>query len=256
MSKGFRRLQAFCRAYRIRAKNSAIVCEVLKRLQIAEKRAVADPSMRLGKRTQVALQVLQSGKMISQLLKACQTLELSTQLSRYCGEAFAQAGASRILFALIRSCNRSTPHQELLRNALVVLLNVARHDDFASVVAESADAADTLVDLLQMFRDKRGIFGRASELLCRLISASNAVKVTCTSPEYKKRLDGIYNIVERKHRLDDKLKKIQHVSKSENEKTNDKDHFMYVKKYIRMQTLSTLEEPIQYIKHIMYLLGK
>lgn len=68
---------------------------------------------------EVALQVLQSGKMISQLLKACQTLELSTQLSRYCGEAFAQAGASRILFALIRSCNRSTPHQELLRYAYI-----------------------------------------------------------------------------------------------------------------------------------------
>jgi hypothetical protein len=144
-----------------------------------------------------------------------------------------------------------------------------------------------------------GIFGRASELLCRLISASNAVKFTCTSPEYKKRLDGIYNIVERyqyicmyinlcmytckhtylciylythiyvyvyiyiyehnfkyrKHRLDDKLKKIQHITKNENEKT-DKDNFIYVKKYIRMQTLSTLEEPIEYIKHIMYLLSK
>lgn len=63
----------------------------------------------------VALQQLQKGKMISQLLKACATLELSTQLSKKCSEAFAKSGASKILFALIRSCNRSTPHQELLR---------------------------------------------------------------------------------------------------------------------------------------------
>jgi hypothetical protein len=52
LSRGFRRLQAFCRAYRIRAKNSARVCDVVKRIQVAEKRAVADPSMKLGKRTQ------------------------------------------------------------------------------------------------------------------------------------------------------------------------------------------------------------
>lgn len=37
-----------------------------------------------------ALHVLQTGKMISQLLKACQTLELSTQLSRRCCDAFAK----------------------------------------------------------------------------------------------------------------------------------------------------------------------
>jgi hypothetical protein len=60
----------------------------------------------------------------------------------------------------------------------VVLLNVARHDEFASVVADSSEAADTLVDLMQMFRDKKNIFGRASELLCRLISASAKIKVS------------------------------------------------------------------------------
>lgn len=85
------------------------------RIQQAERRAIADPSLRLGKQTIAALHTLQSGKMISQLLKACQTLQLSTQLSRYCCEAFAQAGAAAILFGLLRSCNRSTPHQELLR---------------------------------------------------------------------------------------------------------------------------------------------
>jgi hypothetical protein len=45
-------------------------------------------------------------------------------------------------------------------------------------VADSSEAADTLVDLMQMFRDKKNIFGRASELLCRLISASAKIKVS------------------------------------------------------------------------------
>ena len=45
-------------------------------------------------------------------------------------------------------------------------------------MADSSEAADTLVDLMQMFRDKKNIFGRASELLCRLISASAKIKVS------------------------------------------------------------------------------
>lgn len=37
-----------------------------------------------------ALLILQTGKMISQLLRACQTLELSTQLSKKCSKVFAE----------------------------------------------------------------------------------------------------------------------------------------------------------------------
>ena len=210
LSRGFRRLQAMVRARRVRAHNNAKVNAALKRIQLAEQRALADPSLRLGKQTQMALHTLQScsGKMISAFLKACQTLELSTQLSHRCSRAFAEAGASKVLFTLIRSCNRSTPHQELLKHALVVLLHVARHHDLAAAVA-SPEAADTLIDLMQMFRDKKSIFGKASELLCRLIAASKEIRATCTSVEYKKRLDGILHIVERKHRLEAKVATIQ-----------------------------------------------
>ena len=211
--RGFRRLQAVFRARQIRLHNKPKINAMLQRIQLAEQRALADPSLRLGKQTQMALHTLQSssGKMISALLKACQTLELSTQLSHRCSRAFAEAGASKVLFTLIRSCNRSTPHQELLKHALVVLLHVARHHDLTSAVATTAgvEAADTLIDLMQMFRDKKSIFGKASELLCRLIAASKEIRATCTSVDYKKRLDGILHIVERKHRLEAKVATIQ-----------------------------------------------
>lgn len=150
---------------------------MIKRIKAADARAAADPSLKLGKQTMAALKVLQTGKMISQLLSACQTLELSSQVSRYCCEAFAQAGASDILFSLLRSCNRSTPHQELLRIALVVLLNVARHEHLAARVALAEDSTESLVDLMQMFRDKKALFILATELLARLVHASEASKV-------------------------------------------------------------------------------
>jgi hypothetical protein len=58
-----------------------------------------------------------------------------------------------------------------------VLLNVGRHEHLASSLAASADATDALVDMLQMFRDKRSLFLLAAELLARLVSASPATKV-------------------------------------------------------------------------------
>ena len=146
----------------------------------AEKRAIADPNLCLAKQTKTSLEVLQSGKMISHLLKACQTLELSTQVSVKCCQAFTEAQASSVLFGLIRSCNRSTPHQEVLRHALVVLLNVARHTQLAAFVAQSSDSTDVLVDLMQMFRDKQPIFSLSCELLGRLAAASEVTKVDST----------------------------------------------------------------------------
>jgi len=65
---------------------------------------------------------------------------------------------------------------------LVVLLNVARHDQLAAFVAQSSDSTDVLVDLMQMFRDKKPIFCLSCELLGRLAAASATTKVRPPSP--------------------------------------------------------------------------
>eukprot|EP01034_Spumella_vulgaris_P023201 gene23201-29397_t len=215
LCRGFRRLGAVRRARKVRKTSSAALQTLRRRIKDADCRARADPSLKLGKQTSAALKVLQSGKMISQLLKACQTLELSTSLSKYCCEAFAQAGAPDILFSLLRSCNRSTPHQELLRVALVVLLHVARHDHLAAIVATSVDSAESLVDLIQMFRDKKSLFILATELLARLVNASDISKSSCNSPVIRKRLEGILHIMERKNRLEVRVLSVGSSNKSD-----------------------------------------
>lgn len=208
LKDGFVRLQALYHAKQIRNKRSKKIIAIHARIEIANLSAKENPSLQMGKRTQDALVVLQTGKMISKVLKSCQILELSTQLSVRCCEAFAKASASSILFGLIRSCNRSTPHQELLKHALVVLLNVGRRDHLASIVAEAPEATEVLVDLMQMFRDKSSIFCLACELLCRLVSASDNVKSIVNSSESRKRIDGLLQIMERKKRLDTKVKSL------------------------------------------------
>ncbi len=64
-----------------------------------------------------------------------------------------------------------------VRIALVVLLNVARHHHLAAEVAAANDSTESLVDLMQMFRDKKPLFILASELLVRVVNASAAAKV-------------------------------------------------------------------------------
>ena len=209
MCRGFRRLGAFYRAYVVRKSVSDVsILSAARKIKAADLAARADPSLRLGRLTASSLHTLQNGKMISQLLRACQTLELSTQVSRRCCESFATANASTILFGLIRSCNRSVAHQELLKNALVVLLNVGRHAHLAPLVASSEESTDVLVDLMQMFRDKRSVFCLSCELLCRLVVASEKTKSVCNSQEFRKRLDGMLHILERRLRLDARLKSV------------------------------------------------
>ena len=60
------------------------VTALAEKIKQSAQRARSDPSMRLGRQTQAALAVLANanGRMISQVLRACQLLELSTQFSK------------------------------------------------------------------------------------------------------------------------------------------------------------------------------
>lgn len=55
---------------------------------------------------------------------------------------------------------------------------MARNDSLAMAVAAAPDAAETLVDLMQMFRDKADVFCLASELLCRIVQADKVTMVS------------------------------------------------------------------------------
>jgi hypothetical protein len=205
MMKGFTRLQAFFRSYKKRHCAPSAVKKARLQIKAAECASRADPSQRLGHLTRNALRTLKKGKMISQICKACHTLDTATRYSAKCCAAFTAAGATKALLHLIRSCNRSTPHQEILRLSICILLNVVRHPDLAVRVALDFDGTDVVVDLMQMFRDKQVIFNSSCELLGCMVGASPVIKDLCNHSELRKRLDGIFHIMERKNRLDARI---------------------------------------------------
>lgn len=62
-----------------------------------------------------ALDLLHKGKMISHHMKACQYLLTYTSYSKEICELFVYTNSTTILFNLLLTCNRSPPHQELLK---------------------------------------------------------------------------------------------------------------------------------------------
>ena len=78
----------------------------------------------------------------------------------------------------------------------------------------------------------------------------------CNSVDYKKRLDGIYNIIERKHRLDDRVKKIQHQASVNNhtDKDTDNKENIFMKNVNKKGKSLSEEEPILCIQQVMSLL--
>jgi abnormal spindle-like microcephaly-associated protein len=148
----------------------------LLRIERANIRAKADPKLRLGNRTRTALDVLQTSSRLAEIMNAICTLEIATRLSDVCCASFAEAKAPDILFSLIRTCNRSLPHVELLHHTLLTMSNVAQYDDLMHSMA-TVTGVEVFLDLVQMFRDKDGVFCLAVSLLERVVRCSEDFQV-------------------------------------------------------------------------------
>ena len=144
--------------------------------------------MLLGNRSRAALDILLKTTRLAELHTAICTLDIATRLSEVCCEAFVDAGASEILFSLIRNCNRSLPHVELLHNILLTLSNVAQYDSLLPSLV-TVDGVEIFLDLVQMFRDKDGVFFLAATLLERVLEIDSEFQVSTShaaihSPTY------------------------------------------------------------------------
>jgi len=221
--------QAVTRGCRVRRRRTKVIEKQALRVQRANVKAAKDPKLRLGYRTRSALRALLKMTRLSELHSAISTLEVATRLSEACCTAFADTGAPAVLFSLIRTCNRSLPHTELLHTILLTMYNVASYDYLLPSMA-TATGVEVFLDLVQMFRDKDGIFFLATTLLERVIrhdeefqvrqlfiSSSNCVfcspsliihtyfvntiQSICNSKENLKRLHGVFALSKRKLNL-------------------------------------------------------
>ena len=170
-------LQGTLLGSRERVKSSKPVKLAARRIRQATQRAMKEPHMQLGIRTSRALLTLQRSKRMVELMEAVETLETSTRLSKSCCEAFADAGAPEILYNLIRTCNRSLPHVELLQLVLATLENVSSYPKLLPSLATD-NSVDILIDLIQMFRDKEVVLWLSAHLLWVILRHSEKLLVS------------------------------------------------------------------------------
>jgi abnormal spindle-like microcephaly-associated protein len=196
-------VQSRVRAMYIRRRSSKAVREVRRKVAVAT--AAATEEMKLGNRTATALEALLGSSKLAIVMRACQTLEVSTRLSVVCCENFAHGGAVPVLYSMIRSCNRSEPHLMLLKHALSTLRHVSRQPRLVAYVSEPAEAVEVLVDLLQMFRDKETTFMLAVSVLglvCKYKAKTIAQRDDWMCADVEKRLQSIAQLLSRKHEIE------------------------------------------------------
>ena len=193
-------LQSHWRGVQERKRCSPLINEA--RARIAKRNAEAEEWMKLGNRTSGALEVLVGSTSLAEIMKACQTLNVASRLSEVCCEQFtSEQNAIPIIYSMMRSCNRSQPHLELLKVALQVLKNVCIYPRLAPAVAQAPEAVDVLTDLMQMFRDKPKTFCLAVRVLdkvCAQKSRSGQPKAEFVSADVARRWKGLLNILSRK----------------------------------------------------------
>mmetsp|Transcript_41670 Transcript_41670/g.71327 ORF Transcript_41670/g.71327 Transcript_41670/m.71327 type:complete len:274 (+) Transcript_41670:1-822(+) len=161
------------------------------------------------KHTMIAVQTLQTSKKFSEVFKAVMKLEKITQHSMEDCNKIVEADGHNKMFSIIRGCNRSSPHAELMRAILRVLANLSQHPSILSRLA-SVKALDTLTDLVHLFRDKASIFALSSSLLENMLCSSYLLISEYSTPEKKKRVHGILLMSKKKSAdIDDMQEGIQ-----------------------------------------------
>ncbi|XP_064003211.1 LOW QUALITY PROTEIN: abnormal spindle-like microcephaly-associated protein [Pogoniulus pusillus] len=207
---GIIKFQALWRGYSWRKSNDTAKTKAIRHsLQKANENSREEN--KLGNRTATAIDYLLKYKDFSYILAALKHLEVATRLSPLCCANMAQSRAIYSIFSLIRSCNRSVPCMDVIRYSVQVLLNVSKCEKTTQAVYEVEHSIDTLLDLLQIYREKAGdkisekggsIFTKTCCLLAILSKDSKRALAIRSMPRAVTCLQSIYKLTARKHKAD------------------------------------------------------
>uniref|UniRef100_A0A2K5NXH8 Assembly factor for spindle microtubules n=1 Tax=Cercocebus atys TaxID=9531 RepID=A0A2K5NXH8_CERAT len=208
-TSGIIKIQALWRGYSWRKKNDCTKIKAIRLSLQVVNREIREEN-KLYKRTALALHYLLTYKHLSAILEALKHLEVVTRLSPLCCENMAQSGAISKIFVLIRSCNRSVPCMEVIRYAVQVLLNVSKYEKTTSAVYDVENCIDTLLELLQIYREKPGnkvadkggsIFTKTCCLLAVLLKTTNRASDVRSRSKVVDRIYSLYKLTAHKHKM-------------------------------------------------------
>jgi hypothetical protein len=130
------------------------------------------------KSTIKALQIVEKSRLMSELKEAMHNLERTTRSSKECCKYFVKVKGQILLSLLITSCNRSTPHLELIQVVLQTMTNVAMHRSTAHQLATN-EVVEVIIYVCQMYRDKAKLLALSCSLLDKvMMDGDHAIMVS------------------------------------------------------------------------------
>ena len=192
------RLQSLARGRRTRSyafKRRPELRFIFARLREAHRRMLENPSLCLGPRTNTALQTLLATRNLGQVLASLASLEMFTLISSRVAALMVAEGAIPVMLKLLRTCNRSLPHQKAVGHALRILANIGQTAPLLVKVWEQSDIVPTLVELAQSYRENEVLLRETLVVLHKLLVSGPdewRVKVAADMPEYRKRLEAVH----------------------------------------------------------------
>jgi len=114
--------------------------------------------------------------------------------------------AVAILFTLIESCNRSTPHVKLIQTTLGILLNLTNFPRTCTYVYQGPSSVELLVGLMQKYYDKAdSVFALATRILIGIIRQKPVLAKEIKSiPTVASRFKSMQHLLERKQIMEKK----------------------------------------------------
>ncbi|KAG0053427.1 hypothetical protein BGZ83_001141 [Gryganskiella cystojenkinii] len=190
-------IQSFWRGHVVRKECTAKIKAARKRIEHAN--ATAEEHMKLGNRTTMALDILLSSGQLSAVLKACYHLDVVTRLSKNSCQRLVEHNVINIIFQLIKSCNRSQPHMEVLKHGLNIIENLSRDLDTNAAVFYAPEGMEILVECSQAYRENEMVFESVVTILLLHLEVDPARRkvVRGMTTEIKK-LKGVLTVMERK----------------------------------------------------------
>ncbi|KAG0345549.1 hypothetical protein BG004_003608 [Podila humilis] len=195
-------IQSWWRGHIVRQKASAEIKQARKQIERAN--AAVEEHMKLGNRTTMALDALLSSSQLSSVLRACYHLDVVTRLSKNSCLRLVEHNAVNIVFKLIKNCNRSLPHMEVLKHSLNILENLSRDRDTSGAVFWATDGIKILVDTVQSYRENEMVFDSAITVLLIHLDSTvdndhmNRRRVVMGMAPQCKKLQGVLRVMESK----------------------------------------------------------
>ncbi|KAF9099502.1 hypothetical protein BGX23_001647 [Mortierella sp. AD031] len=200
------KVQSWWRGHLVRQDCTAKIKAARKRIEHAN--ATAEEHMKLGNRTTMALDILLSSGQLSAVLKACYHLDVVTRLSKNSCLRLVEHNVVNIIFQLIKSCNRSQPHMEVLKHGLNIIENLSRDRDTTGSVFWAPEGMEILVDSAQAYRENEMVFDSVLTILLIHLDPNHNLQdqdgnlnrrrvMKAMTPEVKK-LRGVLTVMERK----------------------------------------------------------